>query len=185
MNLNFTGQFLASLGPCQVCLWHNFQCPCQGLVLLSLNRLETAHLIALGKATLQWSWLAKDMVFALTFPKNRPLWQRTIFLGRSWSSGLTGLTFSSMIYVENKQINSPIKLCDLVSHLPLDNCNCRSCLASVIAAAGLQVGLATTEAGIGSFEGPNLECPYGQACFLHHHWYFLTALAQPECSDFH
>ena len=27
MDLDFTGKFLASLGPRQVCLWHNFQCP--------------------------------------------------------------------------------------------------------------------------------------------------------------
>ena len=46
----------------------------------------------------------------LTFPRKRPLWYLTIFLGKSASSGLTGFTFSSTIYANiSKQTH---RICD-------------------------------------------------------------------------
>ena len=52
MNLDFTGQLLTSLGPGQVCLWNNLECPCLCLVLLRLDWLNPLHLVALGKSSL-------------------------------------------------------------------------------------------------------------------------------------
>ena len=53
MDFDFAGQLLASFGPCQVGFWHNFEGPCLGLVLFSLDGLEATDLIALGESTLK------------------------------------------------------------------------------------------------------------------------------------
>ena len=53
MDLDLAGQLLPCLGSCQICLWHNFECPRFGLVLLSLDWFESAHLVALRESTLQ------------------------------------------------------------------------------------------------------------------------------------
>ena len=49
----FTCQLLASFGPCQVGFWNHFERPCLGLVLFSLDGLETSDFVALSETTLQ------------------------------------------------------------------------------------------------------------------------------------
>ncbi len=51
VDLNLTGQFLTGLGPREVSFWHCFESPCCRLVLLSLDRLDSANLVAFGKSS--------------------------------------------------------------------------------------------------------------------------------------
>ena len=53
MNFDLAGQLLPCFCSRQICLRHNFECPRFSLVLLCLDWLESAHLVALRKTTLQ------------------------------------------------------------------------------------------------------------------------------------
>ena len=67
MDFYFTGQLLASFGPCQVGFWHNFECPCLGLVLFCFDWLKATDLVALGKTTLERmtriKWRMRHLLF--------------------------------------------------------------------------------------------------------------------------
>ena len=52
MNFDLAGQFLAGFGPGEIGLGDDFESPSEILVLLGLNWLDSAHLVALGEATL-------------------------------------------------------------------------------------------------------------------------------------
>ena len=52
MNLDLAGQFLAGFGPGEIGLGDDFEGPSEIFVLLSLDWLDSAHLVALGEATL-------------------------------------------------------------------------------------------------------------------------------------
>ena len=51
VNLDLAGELLTGLGPGQVCLGDNFEGPSGRLVLLSLDRLDSLHLITLCEAS--------------------------------------------------------------------------------------------------------------------------------------
>ena len=52
MDFNLAGELLTGLCTCQVGLRNNFESPSSRLMLLSLDRLNPAHFIALREATL-------------------------------------------------------------------------------------------------------------------------------------
>ena len=52
MDLDLTGEFLAGFGPGKVSLGDNLQSPGHALLLLGLNRFDSADLVALGEASL-------------------------------------------------------------------------------------------------------------------------------------
>lgn len=51
VDLYLTRQFLTGLCPCEVGFWHDFESPGCRLVLLSLDRLDPANLVAFGKSS--------------------------------------------------------------------------------------------------------------------------------------
>ena len=52
MNLDFTGQLLAGFGPGEIGLGHDFESPCEILMIFSFNWIDTLDLVAFGEATL-------------------------------------------------------------------------------------------------------------------------------------
>lgn len=51
VNLDLTCELLAGLSPGKIGLWHDLKGPGQRFVLFSLDRLDSTHLIALGKSS--------------------------------------------------------------------------------------------------------------------------------------